>query len=164
MFCGKNVIYLDKVSCALEKNVNSAVLGWNSLYISIKSIGLMYHLRPVFSYWVSLMPQLVKNAPAKKETQETPILSLGWENPMEEENGNSLQCSWFKIPTDRGACGLLPKGSQRVRHDWVTRHTHKTHFPIDFLSKWSVHWCRWSVKLLHYCQFLSLHLLSFALC
>ena len=52
----------------------------------------MYHLRPVFSYWASLMPQLVKNAPAK-ETQETPILSLGWENPMEEENGNSLQCS-----------------------------------------------------------------------
>ena len=68
-----------------------------------------------------------------------------------EENGNPLQCSCLENPRDSGAwwaavygvaysrtwlkrlsssssstalVGYSPKGSQRVRHDWVTKHIH----------------------------------------
>ena len=34
------------------------------------------------------MAQFVKNLPAMQETQETPVQSLGWEDPVEEENGD----------------------------------------------------------------------------
>ena len=38
-----------------------------------------------------------------------------------EGNGNSLQYSCLENPTDRGASGLWFMGSQRVRHNWVTK-------------------------------------------
>ena len=50
------------------------------------------------------MAQLVKNPPATQETQGTRVQSLGWEDPLEEENGNPLQYSclkkipWTKMP------------------------------------------------------------------
>ena len=31
------------------------------------------------------------------------VRSLGWEDPLEEENGNLLQYSWLENPMDRGA-------------------------------------------------------------
>ena len=37
------------------------------------------------------MAQRVKNLPAVQETEETQVQSLGWEDPLEEENGNSVQ-------------------------------------------------------------------------
>ena len=37
------------------------------------------------------MAQQVKNLPAMQETQETLVGCLGWEDPLEEENGNPLQ-------------------------------------------------------------------------
>ena len=39
------------------------------------------------------MAQQVKNLPAMKKTQEIQVLSLGQEDPLEEENGNPLQYS-----------------------------------------------------------------------
>ena len=32
-----------------------------------------------------LVAQMVKNLPAMQETQETPVRSLGWEDPLEKE-------------------------------------------------------------------------------
>ena len=46
---------------------------------------------------------MVKNPPAIQETQEMRVQSLGQEDPLEEENGNPLQYSSLKNPTDRGA-------------------------------------------------------------
>ena len=37
---------------------------------------------PLRRQWASLVAQLVKNLPAM---QETPVQSLGWEDPLEEE-------------------------------------------------------------------------------
>ena len=42
-------------------------------------------------FGASLMAQWVKNLPAMQKTQETLVQSLGWEGPLEEENGNPLQ-------------------------------------------------------------------------
>ena len=45
------------------------------------------------------------------ETQKTRVQSLSWEDPLEEENGNPLQYSYLKNPTDRGAS---PKGCKEL--------------------------------------------------
>ena len=45
----------------------------------------------------------VKNLPAMKETQETRVLSLGWEDSPGGGNGNPLQYSCLGNPVDRGA-------------------------------------------------------------
>ena len=37
-----------------------------------------------------------------QETQEMCVQSLGWEDPLEEENDNPLQYSGLKNPMDRG--------------------------------------------------------------
>ena len=53
----------------------------------------------------------VGNLPVMQETQETGVWSLGQEDPLEEEDGNLLQYSCLKNPTDRGA--------------WQTTHSHR---------------------------------------
>ena len=57
------------------------------------------------------MAQWVKNLPAVQETQKICLWSLGQEDPLEEENGNPLQYSYLKKPTDRGAS---PKGCKEL--------------------------------------------------
>ena len=46
------------------------------------------------------MAQLVKNLPA---VQETRVRFLGWEDPLDEGNGNLLQYSCLGKPMNRGA-------------------------------------------------------------
>ena len=74
--------------------------------------------------WASPMAQQVKNLPAVEETQVTPFQSLGWEDPLEEEmTTHSSILSCLKNPMVRGTYRLKSKGSQRVRHDWVPKHS-----------------------------------------
>lgn len=42
---------LKNVSCAFKKNVYSASIGWNVLYVSVGSIALKYGSSPLFPYW-----------------------------------------------------------------------------------------------------------------
>ena len=58
----------------------------------------------------SLVPQLVKNLPA---TRETWVRSLGWEDPLEEGMGTHSSVLAWRIPMDRGA-------QQAVVH-WVAK-------------------------------------------
>ena len=47
--------------------------------------------------WASLVAQLVKNPPT---VQETPVQSLGWEDPLEKGMAiHSSQCSWASLVT-----------------------------------------------------------------
>ena len=46
---------------------------------------------------------MVEDPPAVQETKEMQVQSLGWEDPLEEENGNLLQDSCLKNPTDKRA-------------------------------------------------------------
>ena len=62
--------------------------------------------------WVSLVAQLVKNLPAM---QETWIQSLGWEDPLEEGHGNSLQYSGLENSPDRGPGRLQVHGVAQSR-------------------------------------------------
>ena len=56
------------------------------------------------------MAQHVKNLHAVQETQETRVQYLGWEDPLEEENGNPLQYSCLKNSMDRRAWQATVRG------------------------------------------------------
>ena len=62
------------------------------------------------------MAQWVKNLPAVQDTQETWVQSLGWGDPLEEENGNPHQYPGLKNPMNRGAWRAIV---QRVAKGWT---------------------------------------------
>ena len=68
----------------------------------------------------SHLVQLVKNPPT---TQETPVRSLGLENPLEKEMA-TLQHSCLGNPMDRGASPATSMGWQRVENDLATKQHH----------------------------------------
>ena len=64
--------------------------------------------------YASLVAQMVKRLPTMQETQ---VLSLGWEDPLEKEmTTHSSTLAWI-IPWMEECCRLQSMGSQRVRHD-----------------------------------------------
>ena len=64
--------------------------------------------------------QMVKNPPAIRETW---VRSLGWEDPLEEGLATHPSIHAWRIPWTEEPGGLQSMGSQRVRHDWVTKHS-----------------------------------------
>ena len=79
----------------------------------------------------SLVVQMIKNLPAM---QETHVQSLGREDPLEKGmTPHSGTLAW-RIPRTEKPGGLQSMGSQRVRHDWVTKNcTWFLVFTISFL-------------------------------
>ena len=61
-----------------------------------------------------LVAQMVKRLSAM---QETPIRSLGWEDPLEEEMAAHSSILTWKIPRTAEPDRLPSMGSQRVGHD-----------------------------------------------
>ena len=72
------------------------------------------------------MVQQVKDPPVIQETMEAWVRSLGWEDPLEEENGNPLQ--YFlpeKSHGQRSLVGYSPKGCKELETTkWVGMHAH----------------------------------------
>ena len=67
-----------------------------------------------FKAWASLMAQIVKNLPAM---QNTWILCLGWEDPLEKgKTAHSSILAW-KIPWTEEPGELQSVGLQTVRHN-----------------------------------------------
>jgi len=80
----------------------------------------------------SLVAQMVKNTPAMGKIW---VWSLGWEDPLEEGMATHSSILAWRIPMDRGGLGFM--GSQRVRHDWITKHDmvhHLEKIPCALLS------------------------------
>ena len=63
------------------------------------------------------MAQVVKNPPAVLETQETPVWSLGREDPLEKEMTTHFSILAWKIPWTEQPGSYSPWG-RRVRHGW----------------------------------------------
>ena len=61
----------------------------------------------------------VKNPPAKQETQ---VQSLGQEDPLEKGMATHSSILTWRIPWPEEPSGLQSIGSQRLRHDLVTKH------------------------------------------
>ena len=68
----------------------------------------------------SLMAQTVKTPPAM---QEAWVQSLGWEDPLEEGMATHSSILAGESPWTEELGGLQPMGSQRLRHDWVTKNS-----------------------------------------
>ena len=66
----------------------------------------------IVCFQASLLAQLVKNLPAKRETW---VQSLGWEDPLEKRKATHSSMLAWRIPWSGQSMG-----SQRVRHDWAT--------------------------------------------
>ena len=60
------------------------------------------------------MTQMVKNLPAMQETQ---ILSLGWEDPLEKEMATHSSILAWRIPWTEEPGGPQSMGLKRVGHD-----------------------------------------------
>jgi len=60
---------------------------------------------------------MVKNPPAKQETQEMWVRSLGREDPLEKEMATHSSTLAWEIPWTEEPGGLQSMGSQRVRHN-----------------------------------------------
>ena len=79
------------------------------------------------------MAQLVKNPPAM---QETWVRSLGWEDPLEEGMATHSRIFAWRTPMDRGDWQATVRGSQKVRHDCVTKYSiYLDIFPSDTVVK-----------------------------
>ena len=57
---------------------------------------------------------MVKNLPAMQETQ---VLSVDWEDPLEKGMANCSSILAWRIPWTEEPDGLQFMGSHRVRHD-----------------------------------------------
>ena len=63
------------------------------------------------------MAHWVRNPPAMRETQETPVQFLGQDDPLEEEMAMHSSILVWIIPWMESLAGPSPWESQRVRHD-----------------------------------------------
>ena len=84
------------------------------------------HICPSSQFiWPSLVAQMVKHPPAM---QETLIQSLSGEDSLEKEIATHSSILAQRIPWTEEPGASQSMGSQRVGHDWVTKHTHtQTH-------------------------------------
>ena len=73
----------------------------------------------------SLVAQTVKNQPAM---QETWVWSLDREDPLEKGMSTYSSILAWRIPWTEEPGKLQSMGSQRVRHDRVTKHTHVVYY------------------------------------
>ena len=67
----------------------------------------------------SLLPQTVKNPPAK---QETWVRFLDWEDLLEKGMATHSSILAWRIPWTEEPGGLQSMSCQRVRHNWATKH------------------------------------------
>ena len=71
----------------------------------------------------SQVAQKVKNSPAIWETW---VQSLGWEDSLEEGMATHYSLLAWRIPWTDESGGLQSMRSQRVRHNWATKHNNSS--------------------------------------
>ena len=63
------------------------------------------------------MAQQVKNLPATQETQDTRVLPLGQEDPVERKMATYSSILAWKVPWTEEPGEIQSNGSKRARHD-----------------------------------------------
>ena len=82
----------------------------------------------------TLVVQMVRNLPAMRETWVWP---LDWEDHLEEGMATHFSTLAWRIPWTEEPGGLQSTGSQRVRHDWLTKHSMATTKPAHDVISWT---------------------------
>ena len=70
----------------------------------------------ILRWGLNMVALMVKNLPAVWGPQ---VLSLGWEDPLEERMATHSSILAWRIPWAEEPGGLESMGSQRVGHDWA---------------------------------------------
>ena len=91
---------------------SAAVHGAAKSWTQLSDFTFTFHFHS--TKWASLVAQMVKNLPAMQETQ---VLSLGQEDPLEKEMATHSSVLAWRIPGMGKPGGLLSMGSHRVGHD-----------------------------------------------
>ena len=96
---------------------------------------------------------VVKNSPANAEdARDMDLIPESGRSPG-RGNSNPFQYSCLENPMDRGAWQAIVHGSQRVRHEWATEHTHT----LNNIYLWR----QWNFRVFVYiCVFTCLSLFS----
>ena len=100
---------------------------------------------------------VVKDLPVMQETQETQFRSLGQEDPLKEGMATHSSILAWRIPWTEEPSTLQFMGSQRVGHDWVTKHRYKSkiysiNVDIDFNVQTVFLIKFWNCMYIHYYQ------------
>ena len=80
------------------------------------------------------MAQMVKNLPAMQETQ---VLPLGWEDPLEKEMAPHSSILAWEIPWTEEPGRLQSLGSQRVGRDLVTEVVTAKQWSLGLVELWA---------------------------
>ena len=70
--------------------------------------------------------------------QETLVLSLGWEDPLEKEMATHASILAWEIPCTEERGGLQSMGSQRGGYDLVTEHARTCVYTEKLCMKFSL--------------------------
>ena len=70
-------------------------------------------------FQIKLVAQMVKNLPAMQEMR---VWSLGWKDPLEKEMTTHSSILAWRIPWAEEPGRLQSMRSQRIRHNWATKH------------------------------------------
>ena len=105
-------------------------------------------------YMAPLVAQRVKKLPAM---QETWLWCLGQKDPLEKQVATHSSILAWRIPRTEEPGELQSMGSQRVRHNWVTKHAHThTHTHTHTEAIWGKHSVGFGILVI-WIQFCQLH-------
>ena len=114
------------------QNVVSWSLVWKTLHyhwccIFIRASSFFFVLSHVYLchsiLWIA-GGSVIKNLPTVQEVQERWVLSLGWEDSLEEEMATHSSILAGKIPWTEENVRLQSMGLQRVGRDWENEHAY----------------------------------------
>ena len=83
--------------------------------------------------WASLVSKMVKNLPA---IQNTWVQSLDWEDPLEKGMATHSSILAWRILWTEEPGKLQSMGSQRLGHNWATKHS--TAYSVYLTEDWIV--------------------------
>ena len=94
----------------------------SNVFCKGQTVSILDFMSLIVFVWVSLVAQMIKNLPA---VQDIWVWSLGQEDPLEEGMASHSCVLGWRIQRIEEPGGLQSMGSQRVRHNWATKHTHR---------------------------------------
>ena len=118
--CSSNLLYLKK-SLLSVCSINYRRIWisiWLLIFFSFRFAGFLFKYSTLFHLVVT---QTVKNLPAMQETQ---IWYLGQEHPLEKRMATHSSILAWSIPWIEEPGRLQSMWSQRVGHNWATKHAH----------------------------------------
>ena len=99
------------------------------------------HVKTLRAHPKALMARWVKNLPSMQETQ---VLSLGQEDPPEDDMATHFRILAWRIPWTEEPGGLWSPGSQRARHGLATKHKAHLTASVELSHLFSDPTCKYS--------------------